>query len=1114
MADHAQILVSPSALARRTAALEWLARQPRDQPVLVVATTAEAAASLVRDEVRASGVARLGGHRLTLGRLATQIASPALVERGLVPVGALPQEALAATMVFSLAREERLGRFQGVAERPGLPRALARTLGELRLFGVAPDALSADPDVRSLFRAWNAALADQGFADRAAVFGAAVDTLQADEATHPAVGLPTLLLDAPVSSPLEQAFLSALAAQAPAVLATVPTGDDATLQRLTRALAAEPERLPAPAGEGSLPRVQRLLFDDGPLEAAELSGDVTVLSAPGESRECVEIARLILRHAAAGVPLDRIAVLLRTPGRYRAHLSEALARADLPAWFAPGTRQPDPAGRALLALLACAAEGLSARRFGEYLSLGELPDADAGGAPPRPRPREDRWEPPEEALAFDYDDDLELDDLALDELAEEDSFDAPADPAAAPVVLGQLKAPRRWEALIDEAAVIGGLDRWKRRLRGLSRKLQLDADAVEDPDGPQRDRILRDIDTLAHLEAFALPILEALAGLPSTASWGDWLDHLSALATRAVRRPERLLSVFAGLAPMAPVGPISLDEVRLVLGRRLSEVLIEPRGRPAGRVWVGDIPGARGHSFQVVLVPGLVEKGFPAKLVEDPILLDRARRALGVGLPHSERRAADERLQLRLAVGAAERHLVLSWPRIDVARSRPQVPSFYGLEVLRAAEGRLPGFAELTRRAERGGSLRVGWPAPADADHAIDEAEFDLAILERVLRAAPSEDSDEDHNEVRGGARYLVGANVHLARSLRRWARRQWPRWMPTDGLVLPGPPTGSLAGALAAHGLDARSFSATALQKFAECPYKFLLYTVHRLSPREQPEAIERMDPLQRGSLFHDVQFELLTELRDAGKLPLSRERLPYAQARLDAVLDRVAGRYRDDLAPAIDRVWEDGVAGLRADLREWLRRALDDPAWVPRRFELSFGLSGRLEHADEKSRPEPVPLENGIALRGAIDLVEESPDGALRATDHKTGKATVDKGAVIAGGRALQPVLYALALEQLWPGRRVAAGRLYYCTERGGFTERTIPLDPRAREAARTVARTIAHGLDSGFLPAFPGAGKDPCKWCDYRVVCGPDVAQINTRKPADDPRLEPLHELRGFK
>ena len=55
--------------------------------------------------------------------------------------------------------------------------------------------------------------------------------------------------------------------------------------------------------------------------------------------------------------------------------------------------------------------------------------------------------------------------------------------------------------------------------------------------------------------------------------------------------------------------------------------------------------------------------------------------------------------------------------------------------------------------------------------------------------------------------------------------------------------------------------------------------------------------------------------------------------------MIERVAARYRDQLAPAIERVWIDGIAQIRADLREWLRRMVDSP-WLPIRFELAFGL------------------------------------------------------------------------------------------------------------------------------------------------------------------------------
>jgi ATP-dependent helicase/nuclease subunit B len=477
-------------------------------------------------------------------------------------------------------------------------------------------------------------------------------------------------------------------------------------------------------------------------------------------------------------------------------------------------------------------------------------------------------------------------------------------------------------------------------------------------------------------------------------------------------------------------------------------------------------------------------------------LPDAARTTLG--LPTNDDRVEEERLALRLAVGAARRRLVLSYPRLDVEQSRPRVPSFYGLEVLRAAEGALPGFDELARRAEAVGAARIGWPAPARPEDAIDEAEHDLALLRPLFG---------EREVAAGTARYLLDANPHLGRALRFRARRWIRRWTPADGLV---EPIDEAKAALAAHRLDARSYSPTALQNFSSCPYKFLLYAVHKLSPREEPEAIEEMNPLEKGSLVHEVLFRLLESLRDAELLPVSRANLTEVRARLDAVLAEVAGEYEEKLAPAIARVWEDGIASIQADLREWLRRAADDESgWVPWRFELSFGLRERRAR-DPASRDEPVPLDCGIRLRGSIDLVEKhAATGVLRVTDYKTGKARAEKGTVVGGGETLQPVLYALVLEKVFEGSPVDSGRLYYLTAKGGYEERTVPLDARARETAQVVADTIGGALRDGFLPAAPA--ERACEWCDYRPLCGPREEQrVRRKSPA---ALEPLRKLRAL-
>src|SRR5207253_1739815 len=154
---------------------------------------------------------------------------------------------------------------------------------------------------------------------------------------------------------------------------------------------------------------------------------------------------------------------------------------------------------------------------------------------------------------------------------------------------------------------------------------------------------------------------------------------------------------------------------------------------------VAPIESARGLSFDAVFVPGMAEKIFPPRLQQDPLLRDAERVALSADLEIEGDRVAAERLALRLAVGAARQRLFLSYPRLDAQQARPRVPSFYALEVARAAEGKLPSFTELMRSAERSRQARIGWPAPAAARDAIDEAEHDLALLDDVLRLPDAE---------------------------------------------------------------------------------------------------------------------------------------------------------------------------------------------------------------------------------------------------------------------------------------------------------------------------------------------------------------------------------------
>lgn len=351
--------------------------------------------------------------------------------------------------------------------------------------------------------------------------------------------------------------------------------------------------------------------------------------------------------------------------------------------------------------------------------------------------------------------------------------------------------------------------------------------------------------------------------------------------------------------------------------------------------------------------------------------------------------------------------------------------------------------------------------------------------------------------------------NRHLARSLRARYSRWRPSWSTVDGLITNN---AEALEALGSQRLAARAWSPSALEQFATCPYKFALNGIHRLRPREDAAPLEELDPLTRGALFHEVQFAVLSELKTDGSLPLDGERLKSAIEAADRTLERIAAKYAEDLAPAVPRVWRTGIEDLRTDLRGWLQQvAQNDGDWLPMHFEYAFGMEARAGHDAQSTRDEAV-LDHGVRLRGSIDLVEKHVrTGALRVTDHKTGKAPERIPAYTGGGRVLQPMLYALAAERLF-GAGVESGRLFYATQRGGYQQIGITVNASARRFMEKLLSNIDDAIASGFLPPVPE--KDACGFCDYRAVCGPYEEQRASRtKNLQDERLDGLHEIRGF-
>jgi len=629
----------------------------------------------------------------------------------------------------------------------------------------------------------------------------------------------------------------------------------------------------------------------------------------------------------------------------------------------------------------------------------------------------------------------------------------------------QKEQPYGWERLLVDAAVIGGADRWEHRLSGLEQEFR---DRIAgDGDESLKKQIQNQLERLGRLREFALPIIKQLDALRSPRIWGEWLDALRDLAEQALDDAEGVLGLLDELEPMSTIGPVSLEEVLRVFSLHLGNVRRPPKGNRFGRIFVGAIEDARALSFKLVCVPGLSEGSFPKPIFDDPLLPG-----------NSGDLELQERLLLRQAVAAATERVILSWPRIELATGRLRVPSFYVLEAARAAFGKAIDRRAIEREAERSVDTSIGWPATADPNRAVDAAEFDLARLRPALTGKGSP----------GLAAYLKEANPIVYRSLQmRW--RRWSQaWSIADGLVVSAE---TAADALAKYRPGERSYSPSTLQLFAQCPYRFGLRAVIGLYPLERATRLHRMDPLTRGLLFHEVQKRLLQAI---GSYPIDTASMAHATEVLDQKLQEVADEYQERLCPAIPQIWISEIQRLRADLRGCLLTlAREHSDWVPSDLEKQFS---------------DVNLIDNWKLRGRIDVAEQNGKSHVRIVDYKTGVCPTPAPLFTGGGEVLQPLLYALAAERLYPDKITVGGQLFYATMRGGYRMVDIALNEDSRTEATHVLSTIENAIHRGYLPAAPR--EDACKSCDYLSVCGPNEEERLKRKRQRD--LEPLRDLRG--
>lgn len=789
-----------------------------------------------------------------------------------------------------------------------------------------------------------------------------------------------------------------------------------------------------------------------------------VFSCADRQAETEETVRRVLEDLEAGLPAGEIAILHRMDPVYDELICGVLDRAGVPHYRSTGKPvRRSAVGRAALNLLQLL---YAEPRRGPLLELLSLPGID----------------------------------LAWIDLARTEAEPAGDAPPLTP-------SPARWEALSKELGLVKG---WEEFDSVLTFHRRQPAPGADD------ERTVQALAAAGELHA----VVRALAGAAQQAlAAADWQEHagrflelLGRFMPAAAGSDEwealadriRKLAVLDRAATRRGAVAATAERFRQAAETAIRQASVRGGYFQRSGVFVGNVMSARLVRFRRVYVTGCAERSFPPVIRQDPLLLDEERlqlnRRAGNGqvphhsyLPLKRQRLDEERLLFELACQAARERLTLSYPRRGTSSTNVRLPSSFLLEEVGDLAGGFLSAAALDRNAgdwyqRLPARIAFAGAGESDALRALDASDLRWHVLEQGAGGQPAVAAIE-----------RLWPTIDAVRA--QQAERRTRRFGPFDGVVP--------AALVAARGTLERDLTATALENFAVCPYRFFLSQVLRIRARGEPEQTLQIAPLQRGNLVHAILDELVQQFLAGGAS--WAEFLDGAGAALAQIMER---RFAE--LPA-------GVTGLplswdliRRQVAEELAAYLKQEqrqAGAPGAAGAAAGGAWQPVAAEREFRGVPVAAgQRRLRFAGRIDRIDRGAGGP-RIVDYKTGAGGRDSATGYRAGRSLQLPVYLHAAAHLQQAEVAeCSAELHYVSERAAY--RRLPLsgaqlaaDPRFGEVLAAMAEAIA----SGAFFYQPGEGRANCRWCDYRDVCHTRVADYAKRKSAGSERLmEPFRRI----
>jgi ATP-dependent helicase/nuclease subunit B len=496
---------------------------------------------------------------------------------------------------------------------------------------------------------------------------------------------------------------------------------------------------------------------------------------------------------------------------------------------------------------------------------------------------------------------------------------------------------------------------------------------------------------------------------------------------------------------------------------------LRPKEKPDAIV-VQEAHNLRPRNYRAIFIIGLIEGEFPKKNTETtPYTLAEkiALREAGIDFAETINDAGADVTQFHKALTRATERLFLSYARTDFSGGE-LLRSYLIDEVQAVANTGVMSIAQLEKE---------GLAMSGEDVLSLDELALRTA---RHMRKQFARMSQSNLPEALPESSILLQSNLSSWSATLRGAlmenRRLAGRERGIFGGIIKNP---KLIAEMKSRFGEDYLWSASKINDYGLCPFRFFANNVLNLSPVEEPSEGFVADRL--GTAYHEILEKTYRQLKEQG-IELTDDAIDEAAKIAEKKCEEVLQKLLVDRKIRRSGLWDFDKSEIKKRIVNLLRSEIysdDRQAARPLAFEQSFGLGNQ----------PPLVIGNSeglIRICGSIDRIDKTDEG-LVVIDYKTSRSPISAREAVEGRNLQLPIYLMAANRVLKRSEPVTAGfylHIYSCKRGSELPNKNLSLDDITAQAEAYIGEYVSKARGAEF-PVEPNQHRCP-PYCKFDVMC----------------------------